>query len=1365
MKPLKLFLLFFIIFLSQRGNCQDNFSIDGDLKFKNYTIFDGLPSISIPCITQDSKGFMWFGTRNGISRFDGFDFTNFFHDSEDDMSLSHNQIQSVFTDSKGELWIGTKKGLNRYIEGVGFEKYYSDDSDFSSLAGNVVLSICEDKDHVLWIGTDNGLHKYNRELKNFKRYVHNDRIENSLRGNFIKEIYADSKGILWMITDQGVEKYNTKENSFKYYPLGNNNVVNISGAIKEDSKGRIWVGDTEGLWHYNDAEDKFVSYFGFNNILENVSIRALWEDEEGNLLIGSYTGLYIDNIDKKTTHHIRHDKYDPYSISKNSIHAIFEDRIGNLWIGTWAGGVNYLDKSFDSFNHYSEPSGLSYPVVSAFVEDHNKNLWIGTEGGGLDYFNRSEGTFINFKHDENNKNSLSEDNVHDVIQDDEGNLWIATFGGGVNYFNPNKSPAKFEHYKNNVSDSLSIGSNYVFTLLEDSNQNIWMGTYTGINMFDPKLKQFVRFPEKKEGYVWITTIFENYKKEILVGSSNGLGLVDIEKREILYDHFNKINASINENVLCIYQDNKSNYWLGTEGEGLVYVENDLSTIIKYRKNEGLPSDVVYGILPDNYGNLWLSTHGGLSKFNMDLKTFDNYDIHDGLQSNEFNYDAYAISSDGELIFGGVNGFNIFNPQEIKKNNNPPPVILTEFKIDEKTVKIGDENAPLTKPLSQTQEIILSYDQSLFSFEFIGFNYSQPEKNEYAYMLEGFNDDWLHIGNRRQVTFTNIESGDYVFKVKASNNSHTWNEAGTSIKIKILPPPWSTWWAFLLYFILCVFIGYLLWRYARLRINDRNALQNEIKEREKDEEIYELKLRFFTNISHELRTPLTLILGPLDNILQKKGDLIEGIKEEISLVRSNAQKLLRHVNNIMDFRKDEIGQLKLRAAKGDIVKFCNETFISFRQLAESRGITYNFSNKTELDHVYFDRDKMEIVLYNLLSNAFKFTPDGGEISFTISQISPKNDDIDRVCLSIKDNGYGMEPKHTNLIFERFFQIETSQNFSNGSGIGLTLTKRLVELHHGNIKVESELGMGSLFTVELPLGKKHLNSNEIFKAFKHGEDVANYSERKWKKPDVINKPDKEVTNKNLPLLLIIEDNLDVRKFIVSCFSEEYNIQEASNGGIGYELATELIPDLIISDVMMPEMDGISLCSKLKKDINTCHIPIILLTARTSLIFKKDGLQTGADDYINKPFKPSILRLKVKNLMESRKKLHEYFIRNYRINPKEVVLNSKDDEFLEKAINCIERHLSNSDFNVSTFIEEIGMSRSVLFRKIKSLTGQSTTEFIRVIRIKRAAQLLVQNQMSISEIAYEVGFNDLKYFRTCFRRQFKCSPSEYITNNSNA
>ena len=1364
----KIYALLFALCINYTSFAQTKELKKTDFKFKNYTIFDGLPSTSITSITQDEKGFMWFGTRDGLSRFDGFTFTNFSKDDSDPNSLSHNQVQIVFVDNNGMLWVGTKKGLNKYIEGIGFKKYYNDFEDMFSLSGNLVHSICEDKKGNIWVGTNNGINVLDQEKDQFKTYTHNPKNTNSLSSNFVKEVFADSQGFLWIITDSGIDRFDLETKNFKHYHLSqareSMRVVNFASVILEDKKGKLWIGNKFGLWFYNQYTDTFIKYDGSDDRLKNISVRAIQEDDKGNFWIGAYSGLYIDNQKNNTTQHITHNELDPSSLSSNSIHSIYQDTAGNLWLGTWAGGINYLNKSLDFFKHYGVNNGLSYPVVSDFTEDEKNNLWVATEGGGINYFNRSENTFTAYKHDPNNSKSIAANNVHGLARSKEGELFIATFGKGMDYYDPKNTSEGFTHFKHDPKDQNSISSNYILSIQIDSKGRIWVGTSNaGLNEFNPDTKKFTRYSDGDYALGPVHTVYENNKKQILIGSQNGLGMVDLAKHVVNYDPYKKLNDLIDEYIVCIYQDTKENYWIGTEGDGLIFMNNSGAEVIQYQTSDGLPNNVVYGIIPDDLGNLWLSTHNGLSKFNVIEKTFENFNVHDGLQSNEFNFDAYAVTEKGEFIFGGVNGFNLFDPSQIKENKNVQPVIFTDFKINEQTVPVGTKNSPLSKPISQTKEIVLNHDQSIFSFEFISLDFAQPGKNSYAYKLEGFSEDWLNIGNRKHVTFTNIHPGDYTFKVKTLNKTSNKNNEIAAIDIKILPPAYLSWWAYLLYFVLAGLLIITIWTYIKLRAKDKNELKKQKLEREKNDELHQLKLQFFTNISHELRTPLTLISGPVENLLSEKDKFSEKQQKEIDLIGKNAKSLLRHVNRILDFRKDENAKLKLKAAKGNFVKFAKETSLSFTQIAETRNIDYQFKGDLEEKKIYFDRDKMEMVIYNLLSNAFKFTPDSGKIMLAIKKVAQGGNDFMQLCVS--DNGKGIDSEDLPHVFERFYQVEKELSDTKGSGIGLAFTKRLVELHHGEIEVQSAVGKGTVFTVKLPIGKAHLSENEIYKEFKNGEDPSSY---KTEELNPLTTEEEsipiEMVKEKLPILLIVEDNDDVRYFIKTCFENDFNIYEAANGKKGLEMAKQIVPDIIISDVMMPEMDGIAMCAKVKKDISTSHIPVVLLTARTSLIFKKTGLETGADDYINKPFTPSILKLKVQNILDSKKKLQEYFIRNYKIKPTEVIMTSKDDEFINKAIKCVEDHISDSEFNVTVFVNEMGMSRSVLFRKLKGITGQSTTEFIRTIRVKRAAQILLQGQMSISETAYDVGFNDLKYFRTCFRKQFGTSPSQYIAQNTN-
>ena len=1365
-----LWVLFFIYSTLIFG--QVDFSWDNDLKFRNYTILEGLPSTSITSIVQDKQGFMWFGTRDGLSRFDGFDFENFYKNPADSTSLSHNQVQTVFVDRSDRLWVGTKNGLNMYSREKGFIRFYSGTSPHT-LSSNSIHTITEDDQGYIWIGTAHGLNRLDPKDGTFTRHLQNSKHPDRTGSNYIKKVYFSSKNELWIITDQGVSQFDSNTSVFTHFDLGISNSelrqANFASAITESSDGRLWVGDTMGLWYFDQNTQHFERYQGHNNSLTAISVRSIIEDKKGHLLVGAYSGLYSINLRDNSVKTIQHDDADAHSLSANSIHSIYKDNSNNIWLGTWSGGVSYLDKNFDKFRHYSKISGLSYPVVSAFVEDKNHNLWIGTEGGGLNYFDRKTGKFTVFKNDSNSKNSLSTNNVHDIVLDKKGNLIVATFGGGLNYLDLSQDPLRFTQFTVDPTKKGSIRTNYILTIMNDSRDRVWVGTSNdGLSLFDKDNGVFTQIDDEINKKSQILSLFENEEGKIITGGANGLAEVNLITKKLDYSKFSTFNSRIKEHVLAIYQNKNGDYWLATEGEGLIFMTGDYTKITSYQKIDGLPNDVVYGILPDNSGNLWLSTHSGLSRFNPVTRSFENHTVHDGLQSNEFNFDAYAKTEAGELIFGGINGFNVFYPSHIKTHTPVAPVQLTDFKINEKTVRVGKSDSPLHKPIQETEIIELESNQSLFSFDFISLNYAQPGTIEYAYKLEGFSEAWLDIGQRRQITFTNLEPGTYTLHIKASNGEQDWNQSVASVQIKILPPFWKTWWAYLGYMVLALVVAFTIWTYIKLRLQDINALKEERLNREKDEELHEMKLQFFTNISHEFRTPLTLILGPIERLRHNKKNISPVVQNELGTIERNAKSLLRHVNNLLDFRKDETGKLTLKAANGNFIKFTRETCLSFQHVAEEKSIDYQVHTESDVLKLCFDRDKMEIVLYNLLSNAFKFTPNGGRVKVSIEteEESANTEKKSYVKVKVQNSGSGITSQHIQKIFDRFYQVDSIHTASQASsGIGLALSKRLVEMHHGRIVATSVLDESTTITFRIPMGTSHLKTEELHESFKHGEDVSNYKTEEITEAEswnVLELKKPKVAKENLPVILVVEDNREVRKFITSCFENEYQVCEAENGSLGYDKAVEVMPDLIISDVMMPEMDGITMCSKLKKETKTSHIPVILLTARTSLIFKKSGLETGANDYINKPFTPSILKLKVKNMLETKKRMQQYFVRNEKVNPEEIVLTSRDEEFLNKAIQCVEKHLSNSDFNVGVFVEEIGMSRSVVFRKIKGLTGQSTTEFIRTIRIKRAAQILVQNKLSISETAYEVGFNDLKYFRTCFRKQFHCAPSEYIAQH---
>jgi len=1327
---------------------------DDELKFRHYTINDGLSHTSISDINQDHKGFIWIGTKHGLNRFDGIKFKNYLHDDSNSLSILNHRINDLCVDSKGNVWVGTFKGLSLYKGNDMFENFQPDKF-------NIVLAISEDDKHNLWVATDKGLRYFDTKIKKF---VKNDVIKKNshiLEYQYIDKVFYDSKKNLWAITYKGVYKLSSGSYKFQEFPFDTYEIGELkkgrSYDIAEDHEGNIWIGAHNELWHFNKKQTRLEPFFLIKNgILTkfNAEIRTIYTDASGYLWLGTYSGLFIVDSKKGTYSKYIHKNDNPYSLSSNSIYKIFKDNSDNLWIGTWQGAVNYLEENFHSFRHYSSISGLSYNVVSSFAEDDRHNYWIGTEGGGLNFYDSKSKAFKIFKNNITNRNSLANDNVQDLELDKNGKLYIATHGSGLDVYDTKKNNY-FQHFRSDKNNQETLSSDWILTLKKDSQGRIWVGTIrAGLNLLNPKTQKIIRFKYSNNLNHTIHTIFEDRQQRIWVGTERGIGLVDMSSFSVNRDVVQIINSKIKSAVNCIYQDANNDYWIATEEQGLFYLKSDFTQVKHFDVKEGLPDNTVVGILPDKKGNLWLSTFKGLSKFNTKSHQFENYDVLDGLQSNEFNYDAYYAASNGELLFGGVNGFNVLNPEKIKKNVYVPPVVITDIKVNGKSVHV------LNRDNENLQEVILDHNQFPLSIDFTALNFTQSQKNRYKYILEGKDDQWQDIGNKRSLTFVDINPGKYILKIKGANNNGLWNDNAEAIMITVLSPWWKTWEAYVCYFLIGLLLLFWLDKFLKFRRAEKDELKVEKMEKVKIQEMSQLKLQFFTNISHELRTPLTLILGSLEELTKKRNNTSEEQKNHLKVLDKNAKSLLRKINELMDFRKHEVEKLKLNAAEGNIIIFLKETRLSFQEMATYRDIKYNFKNDREKINVYFDRDKMEMIIFNLLSNAFKFTSDKGKISVETKVIEDEQGEPIHFQFSVKDNGVGIPKEQASLIFDEFYQVEPDVKYNEikGSGIGLSLVKSLVDLHHGSIAVDTEVGKGTEFIVTIPIGRAHLDDDEIITKLKNGDDISSYDVSQKKKK----LEEKNLEKDKVATVLVVEDNAEIRNFIITCLQDHYSVLEASDGAEGLEIATHKIPDLIVSDIMMPEIDGIELCGKLKKDLRTSHIPIILLTARTSVIFKNSAFETGADAYIHKPFTVSNLQLRIKNLIEARKKQQEYFIRNYKVSPESISLTSKDDDFLRKAINIVEANISNSEFTTDSFAKDIGMSRTALYQKLKGLIGQSPTEFVRTIRVKRAAQLFLQNKYTITEVIYIVGFNDLKYFRTCFRQQFQMSPSEYVAAN---
>ncbi|MBL4746381.1 MAG: response regulator [Flavobacteriaceae bacterium] len=1359
MKNFLSFLILLSSFLTNTIICQEVSLESNRLKFKHLSTKHGLSQGSILAILQDKKGYIWFGTRDGLNKYDGSNFISYRHNSEDKASISHSWITSIYEDSEGSLWVGTKNGLNKYNAKKDNFTHYKHLQKKNSLSDNEIWDITQATSSHIWVATNKGIDRIHIKSGIVSPFKLPEAVHfNELKFRSLLKPISDH---IWMTSTAAIYCYNTTDKTLKsyQYPILTNNDAHINNAptLFLSSKKELWLGYGKGLAKLNKQKDIFENYRLDNQAIITVSVRSICEDFKGDLWIGTYQGLQILNPDRTSLKIVLHDENDRKSLSQNSIYKIIQDSRGDMWIGTWAGGINFFDRSYDNFKQLSSGAHknmLNYKVISAIVEGENNTFWLGTEGGGINVYDRKKGTFTYFLHDKNNSKSLSSNNVKSMLKDHLGNYWIGTHDGGLNFLNPHHTPYSFKHLNQQLDSSTQVSDCRILSLLEDVNHNIWIGTLTnGLLQYNTKTKQFKKTQTKFKS---ITSIVQSSDPSILlIGGTKGFEKINIHSFKISPIALTPSNKEDDNatSVNCIYEDIQNNYWIGTEGKGLYYFNPNTEELRKYGILQGLPNEVIYAIVPDNNNHIWISTNNGISRLNLLTKKISNFDESDGLQSNEFNYGASLKTTSGELMFGGTNGLNYFNPTHIIENTFIPSVDIYSLKVsNKKFLTITDA----------VKSVSLTYDQNDFSFDFTALSYSQSNKNNFAYKLEGFDPDWNYIGNKKTATYTNLDQGTYTFKVKASNNNGLWNEKGASIIVEITAAPWKTWWAYFIYSLAILTVLYIVRFLMLTRIKERNELKQEKIDKEKLEEVNKLKLRLFTNISHDFRTPLTLITGPVEQLLKIKHSN-PSTNRNLETIQRNTNILLQLINELLDFRKSESGKIELYASLNDIIPFTENIKLSFEELALQRNISYTFTHSLPELHVWFDKIKFKKILFNILSNAFKFTEDHRQISIHISQLEPaKNAPHGFVKIDITNYGELIPETHLKFIFDRFFQVD-QQHTQTGTGIGLSLTKGLVSLHKGTITVKSTEKEGTCFSIICPLGRQHLSADQCVNTIEKNTindvfDKPAYVQKELRSQEIITSEKTAVFKNELHTLLLVEDNIEVRHFIKNLFNNKYNIFEANNGSEAIEIAKTAPIDLIISDIMMPIMDGFEMCKIIKTTITTSHIPIILLTAKTSPIHKGQGYKLGANAYITKPFDAHILEVRVDNLLKSRENLISKFKKDLILKPKELTITSSDEKFLEKAIQIVEKNIANSEFNVYMFTDQMNMSRSVLFRKIKALTGQSISSFIRTLKIKKAGQLLIMTTMNISEIAYEVGFNDLKYFRKCFKNEFNEVPSDY-------
>ena len=1342
---LVLFFLFVFLHTQQSiGNTAVN-----NLNFDFYSQENGLSNNQIHCIYQDKKGWMWFGTSQGVCRFDGYTFTVFKNDPEDSTSLKGNLVRTIFEDHNNQLWIGTENGgLNKFDrkkENFQHAFYYGDKA---LLRDVIVTSIFEDSTGVLWIGTDNKLFslKDERELNEIKP------ANLSLFEGYFRVIRSDKSGRIWTGTNDGVFVYDPKTNlaSKIFLPekLSSNEEI---WEITIDDDGSVWIGTyASGMYIVNPVTLEARQIIIDKNNDRSNTVRVISKDRNGKYWIGTRGGLYIYEKQKGVTAFYYHDEREPKSLVNNSVQCIAHDLKGDVWIGT-RNGINFLIEERQNIIGYkSMPNDdryLNSSEIYAFWIDSKGDIWVGTESGGINILNRKTGRFSYMLPQSGNSNSLSTNCIKALLDDGKNNLWIGTFLGGIDVLN--QQSGTFKHYRNDPADPASLSDNRVWTFLRDGNNDIWAGTSFGLDKFDRATGNFIHYGNLVDNQQ-VNWLAEDDENTLWIGADD----------LILYDLKTRKSSRISESTRYMLQDSKNRYWLATLNHGIALYSKEKGIIRYYTEKNGLANKQTLAILEDNEHFLWISTTNGLSKFDPETERFHNFSLKNGFQNNQFTYGAAAKTKEGELLFGGISGFNIFNPIKIKSGDYFPPIVLTDLKIFNKSVKIGDRrNDVLKNSISETEKITLKYDQNSITLDFASFDYANSLGIQYSYFLDGFDKDWTEPSVIRSATYTNLDPREYTFRVKTVSIDRKESNQGPVLKIVVLPPYWETWWFRILLFLVIAGLFYLLITFLLNKEKLRNDLLLARMNAKKLHELDMMKLRFYTNISHEIRTPLTLILGPLEKLKNNTLPTTE-LKGHVDVMHRNATQLHQLINQLLDFRKLETGNLKLILSRGDLVSYLAGIVDSFGKYAEEKEIELKFTSLKKEIATNFDADKVAKIMNNLLSNAFKFTGKGGKISVNLSLVFDSGENelagesIERriIEISVKDTGIGISEANLDKIFTRFFQIgQEGKQTGTGTGIGLALTKELVKLHNGKIFVLSKPGKGSKFTVQLPYEEvlvsemleqaESINNNELQQVIQVNEEHLT-----------------EQISSGLKIMLLVDDNADVRYFVKSHFSSSYHVIEAENGLEGWNMALKTIPDIIISDVMMPDMDGFELCRKIRKDERTSHIPMLLLTALGSREHEIEGLGFGADDYITKPFDLVILQTKVENILTVRQSLKQKYAGEMMLQPSNITLSSPDERFLQKAMKVIEDNISDPDLDIERFASEIGVSRMQLYRKLNALTEMTVKEFIRNIRLKRAAQMLVQKKLNISEVAYAVGFKDLSHFRKCFRQEFGMNASEY-------
>lgn len=1313
------------LLLCLQGNSQQ-------ILFRNYTVADGLSSNTVRAIRQDDQGFMWFGTKNGVCRFDGYQFKLYQFKKDNPASLGNNFIHAIERADSTHLWVGTENGI--YILDLETERF----EPLAALEGKIVFDILKDKAGTIWITTRlHGLYRYTPADKKIL-HLEKQNVPHSLSSNVLTKLAQDNNGQIWIGTyGNGLDVLDPKTMQVTHYSIGDGLSSHFIISVYKDQSGKIWTGTMNGgvcVWDSAHRTFKTYSKNSTPAINDNI-VRSICQAAPGKIYIGTEKGL---NVLDETTGKIiscANDPADPLSISDNSVYAIYPDKSGTVWVGTFFGGVSYFNEKGSSFELYyptGNANGLRGRAVSSFLEDMPGKYWIGTEDGGLQYFDTKDKSFRHYPFLPKQQN-LSYHNIHALMRDKKGSLWIGLFAGGINVYD--EGSGNIKQYRHVENDSQSLNSDNVFSMYEDKEGDIWIGTDKGLNRYDAATDKFINYTRPGVHNTIVYDMYEDASKNSWFATYNN-GLQILNKRTGEWQSITTENRGLTTNKLtCLHDDNNGNVWIGTDGGGLHKMNRQSKQITVYGRSKGINANVIYSMLEDDEGRLWMGTNDGIYSLQMSTGIVQHFTQKENLQSRQFNYKAGYKTFDGHLLMGGVKGFNMFNPATIGNDGYNSKVIITAFQLFNKEVPVSAES-PLQKSISYTREITLSYDQSVFSFEFAGINFSTPEKVRYAYKMEGFDAGWNYVENERKATYTNLSPGAYTFLVKATADENNWNSEPAAVKLVIQPPFYRTTLAYIIYVLLFAAIGYWAYRYFEMYHRRKNATRLERMKVKEEQEFYARKIEFFTVMAHEIRTPLSLIMAPLERLLSvNKWQAAE--QEQLKLMDENSNRLMSLVNQLLDFRRIESDAYTINKEEIEIVSLVQSVYSRFSSLPYQKGIEFSMSTKLNRLAINADPEVLNKILSNLLINAFKFTRT--KVTISIDDLVKDENGLQHFSVSVEDDGIGISSADSKHIFKKFFTT-TSGNYEyhnlGGSGIGLALAASLAEKHGGRLLVESKEGVKTIFTLELP-----------YEAINNGEaPVTNADAADAKETDKLT-------------VLAVEDDEMLLDFIAkSLRSDGFAVEKAANGKQALQVMEQSTVDLVLSDVMMPEMNGFELCRVIKNNVNYSHIPFILLTAKSNEEAEMEGLESGADAYITKPFKWKHLSAVIKNLLESRERLRLKFSEQPGMNADVLTTNSRDKEFIEKIMAIIEQRITDSQLSVEELSKELAMSRSNLHKKLKSLSGMGPNELIRLIRLKHAAKLLTAKQHTVAEVAYLSGFSSPSYFTKCFQQQFNVGPKEY-------